>query len=276
MQHPKITHSARISSANLVGAGTYDVPYPIFDWSEIVVQLDGKEVTGWSGSPSTDAGVAPTGKISFAEPLTGKVTVTSRMAPKRDHDFIEGAGLPVKAINNDLDRLAAMDQELARDLKDARASLLAEVDALLDRAKQIDVALSRTVRSTVPLSPVPVGCDKDVLSWRKGQIVNQSIDELLARAIAVRQERPEPISLCDIERGVFIGCPGDPVQLWECFVMPAASDWPFESGDECKFGEPLRVIDLCQFPTGLGPQMRSVACETENGPATACIYTQIH
>lgn len=275
MQHPLITPSERRLTVELTEATSVEVPFPVFSWDDLVVMLDGERVDAWSGVEPV-SGILSSGTIRFEEPVSGSLTITSHIQPARDHDFIEGAGLPVKAINNDLDRLAATDQEVSRDLLELRERLHAEVKDLAERASQIDAAIAKTVRTTVDLDPVPVGCDKDVLAWNQGQIVNMSVEALLARAISVRQERPEPISLCDIDQGVFIGCPGDPVQLWECFDMCSAPVWDPPADDECQFGEPLQVLDLCQFPTGLGPHMRSVTCATENEPAKACVYFPIH
>ena len=196
MAHPVITPSSRSVTVTSTGGTRFVVPFPVFDYGDLVVTVSEVEVENWrpDGDP-LKCGIAGSGAILFDAPVSGPVTITSRSVPKRTRDYVDGAGVPADVLNTDLDRLFAHGQEAFRDIRSAEAVIEALKSALL-----------KALRFPVDIPVTPAGSDCMVLSWRDGKPAWKTWESLLAWKHAVSHPPLHEITLHDVKtRGVFFG-----------------------------------------------------------------------
>lgn len=101
-----------------------DPAFPVFDetGADLFVTLDGEEVGGWTFSGTMESGFygAPNtwvnGSISFASPISGELIIDGDRMPRRQAQFREGAGVPARDHNTELNTITAILQEHRRRL----------------------------------------------------------------------------------------------------------------------------------------------------------------
>lgn len=149
-----IPSSSRKTTLNPVAStGPFTVGFPLFDatGADLAVTLAGVAkvvTTHWTISPGTPetgfygaATTWPNATISFLTPITGELIIKGKRAPRRTAQYNEGAGVPARDQNADLNILTAVDQELARDQTDIQsdfAGLSAEFDELEEEFESIN------------------------------------------------------------------------------------------------------------------------------------------
>lgn len=110
-------------------AGPFAIPFAFFQNSDITARVDG--VTKTYGTDYTATGAPSTsGFATFAAPLSNcSLELERNTAIERTTDFPNSGPFPIPALNTELDRLVAIDQEQRRKSQDIEYSLGIETDA---------------------------------------------------------------------------------------------------------------------------------------------------
>jgi hypothetical protein len=109
-----ITVPDQTPSADFAVVGStadFALTFTIFDKTDLRVTVNGAEKLqadfDFVGTPGFEGGY-PGGTVTLLAPVTNSaVRIWSEMPPARVNDFLEGPGLPARAVNTELDRLTA-------------------------------------------------------------------------------------------------------------------------------------------------------------------------
>ncbi len=110
----------------------FDYPFPIFEDSDLVVDVDGVTKSLSTHYTATGEGNDAGGTVTFVTPMTGDevVTIYRDIGIERTTDFQQNGPYSSTSFNDDLDRITLVQQELEMKLGRAiRFSLIDEVDA---------------------------------------------------------------------------------------------------------------------------------------------------
>jgi hypothetical protein len=126
-----LTESTRYKRYDpVVSTTTFLVTFPIFDDDEVGVLVDGVEVTAFSVTATfnTGTGRANDAAVVLATAVSGvSVEIYGNRAARADGGYSGNAARLTEVLGNDFDRLAAVQQETARDLGRAPKVPMSEV-----------------------------------------------------------------------------------------------------------------------------------------------------
>lgn len=93
------------------------IAFTVFDQTDLRVTVNGAELLQseftFVGTPGYEGGY-PGGTVTLDTPVTSStVRIWSEIPPSRTNDFLEGTGMPARALNTEMDRLTAR----ARDMR---------------------------------------------------------------------------------------------------------------------------------------------------------------
>ncbi|EJB07516.1 hypothetical protein Rleg9DRAFT_6530 [Rhizobium leguminosarum bv. trifolii WSM597] len=111
------TPDDRISTYNpVVATTTFPATFPIFDNADIGVLVDGVERFDFTVISTYVDGISNDAVAVFSPAITGEVMVFGKRSPRRSSRFVNGAPLPMWALNLAIDTLEAELQEASRDV----------------------------------------------------------------------------------------------------------------------------------------------------------------